>query len=467
MSPRSIARSSPGEPGEPPGDFAAVPVGASIGAVSASAPTVSHLLARSLRDLGVRRVHVGRPATRPGWPGIEEVTVDEPELAVLLADAEGRIGAGPGAALLPGGRLRVGAQPGAGAEVVTLADPADVPAALATWPLHGALPSVEYVLELDLDAPAPAGAEPLRMDPEAGDVLTLSPTMADLHTIVLVGPGVVRAGHVAALATFAADAGVGVVNTWGAKGVFPWDDPHHFGTAGLQRDDFALAGLSDAELVVAAGLDPAELVADGWRGRQLLEVEPWQLAALAWRWPSRPAPTARPRLYTELAAAAGPLYASDAVPLTPARAAADLAAVLPPGGLVAADPGPAGLWIARSFPTREPGSVIVPSLPVRGFAAAAATAAARAGRPAVAVVTDPPDPATLALLDLAAAERLPVVTAVWGADAPLAAADAHRAAMTAALATSGPTVVEVPVSFAATRALVEVAGPVVAWGGGA
>jgi len=34
----------------------------------------------------VRRVFVARPATLPGWPGIDEVVVDEPELAVLLAD---------------------------------------------------------------------------------------------------------------------------------------------------------------------------------------------------------------------------------------------------------------------------------------------------------------------------------------------------------------------------------------------
>ncbi len=415
----------------------------------------------------MRRVFVARPATLPGWPGIDEVVVDEPELAVLLADAEGRIGAGAGAALLPDGRLRVSAQPGALADVVPVTDAADLPSVLATWPLYGALPSVEYQLDLDLDAPVPDGLEPLRLDPEAGEVLTLSPTLADLSTVVLGGPGIVRSGQVAALATFAADAGLGVVNTWGAKGVFEWDDPHHFGTAGLQRDDFALAGLADAELVIAAGLDPAELVGDGWRGRQLLEVEPWQLAALAWRWPTRPAPVDRPRLYTELAAAIGPLYPSEAVPLTPARAAADLAAVRPPGGLVVADPGAAGLWIARAFPTTEPGSVVVPSLPVKGFAVAAAIAAAMAGRPAIAVVTDPPDPATLALVEKSVRWRVPLTLAVWGADVTLSSADAHRAALSAALATPEPSLVEVPVDFAQTRVLVEVAGPVVAWGGGA
>ena len=40
--------------------------------------------------------------------------------------------------------------------------------------------------------------------------------------------------------------GAPVVNTWGAKGVLRWDDPHHAGTAGLQADDFDLAGLADS-----------------------------------------------------------------------------------------------------------------------------------------------------------------------------------------------------------------------------
>ena len=74
-----------------------------------------------------------------------------------------------------------------------------------------------------------------------------------------------------------------------------------------------------------------------------------------------------PPLYAELSAALADLYADDSVPLNPAKAAADLGAARPAGALVAADPGPAGLWIARTFPTTESGSVIVPSRPVAGL----------------------------------------------------------------------------------------------------
>ena len=54
--------------------------------------------------------------------------------------------------------------------------------------------------------------------------------------------------RVGALHAFATRAGIGVANTWGAKGVYPWDDPHHLGTVGLQRDDFALLDLDAVEV---------------------------------------------------------------------------------------------------------------------------------------------------------------------------------------------------------------------------
>ena len=53
-------------------------------------------------------------------------------------------------------------------------------------------------------------------------------------------------------------ASLGVLNTWGAKGVFDWRSRHHLATAGLQEHDFALAGLGDADLIVATGVDPDE-----------------------------------------------------------------------------------------------------------------------------------------------------------------------------------------------------------------
>ncbi len=430
---------------------------------------VGQLLGRCLRAAGATRVFGSSASGLQGIPGMGHLRVEDPGLAALFADAQGRISGGrnAGVALLPGRRLRVSSRPGTEVAPLIVDDVSLLPEAVAGWGFGAAgggsgLGAIELVLDLDFDAPVPAGLTPLKMD-EGGQLLTLSPSLAGFKTLVLAGPGVVRANQIDALRAFAAQAGVGVVNTWGAKGLFPWDSAHHYGTAGLQARDFDLAGFGEAELVIAVGLDPDESPPAAWTHGQVLEVEPWQLAALAYNWPD-PGPVApHPALYTELAAALAPLYESTASPLTPARAAADLAAVARRGTLVVADPGPAGLWVARTFPTTEVGSVIVPSRPAPGFAVAAAIVAHLDGRAAIAVTTSPLDPVTDALLEFAGSVGASFVLAEWGADAEWADANAHKVALRSALAAPGVAHVPVPVDFSCTRTLVEVAGEVVAW----
>lgn len=170
---------------------------------------------------------------------------------------------------------------------------------------------------------------------------------------ILVGPGVVRANCVAGLAAFARRAGCGVVNTWGAKGVFRWDDPLHFGTAGLQAWDFDLAGLGEVDVLVTSGLDPDEVTSQPWEGRaEVVDVAPEALGAFRGTLPA--GCTERPMLYTALAAVVGPMYDQ---PDSPPARAAGLAAALPASGVVVARPGLVGFWIARTFPTERPGSV--------------------------------------------------------------------------------------------------------------
>lgn len=179
---------------------------------------------------------------------------------------------------------------------------------------------------------------------------------------ILAGPGVVRAGCVEGLQAFAHRVGCGVVNTWGAKGVFPWDDPFHFGTAGLQARDFELAGLGDVDVLVTTGLDPAEVTSAPWEGRvEVIDIGPEDLADRELVLP--PGSLERPELYTALAAVVGPMYEQPGSP--PARAAA-LAAALPADGLVVALPGLVGFWIARTFPTARPGSVRITTDDVEG-----------------------------------------------------------------------------------------------------
>jgi hypothetical protein len=178
----------------------------------------------------------------------------------------------------------------------------------------------------------------------------------------LAGPGVVEAGCVAGLRGFAHRVGCGVVNTWGAKGVFRWDDPLHFGTAGLQARDFELAGLGDVDVLVTTGLHPDEVTSTPWEGRaEVIDIAPGDLAGFDRALP--PGTIERPELYTALAAVVGPLYERPGSP--PARAAA-LAAALPEDGVVVAAPGLVGFWIARTFPTARPGSVRITTEHVPG-----------------------------------------------------------------------------------------------------
>ena len=70
--------------------------------------------------------------------------------------------------------------------------------------------------------------------------------------------GAARSGRSTGCARSPRPRNIGVANTWGAKGVFAWDSPHHLGTCGLQAHDFELLGFADLDLLWVTGLDPDE-----------------------------------------------------------------------------------------------------------------------------------------------------------------------------------------------------------------
>ncbi len=254
---------------------------------------------------------------------------------------------------------------------------------------------------------------------------------------ILAGPGVLRDRAVDGLRAFADAANVGVANTWGAKGVFAWDSAHHLGTCGLQARDFELLGFADLDLLWTTGIDPAESPPDRYElGARVVRIDPADLAPFAEHVARSSYPIERPPLFDRLAAVAQPGYVDDRFPRHPARAVMETKQRLPQGGIVTADPGPAGLWVARTFPTDGPGTVVVPATSWPGIATALALAAARAGRAATAVTVAPVDSTTQALIELASTLSAPVTVDVWGDD----------------------------VDLSLTALLVEAAGPVVAWG---
>lgn len=332
--------------------------------------------------------------------------------------------------------------------------------------------AVEVRIGADPLEPAPPGVGPVapRVPSAAIDIDAdvLATVTAARRPVVLAGPGVVRAGAaaVAGLRALAASASVGVLNTWGAKGLFDWHSPHHLATAGLQARDFVLAGVAEADLIVATGVDPYEAHPELWQLAPYVEVEPAALASLAESWRRPPEPIGTVPLRARLAEAVAEWTRSDAAPIAPARAVTDAAAVLGPDGFVAADPGTAGLWVARTFATTELGSVAVPARAGTGGWAAACAYVSRLldpGRRALAVVAEI-DPVTAAILDEARRGRVGPVVEVWDPDAAPVPPAVRAAALDRAITSEATTdVIRTCIDLSHTDALVDIAGPVVAW----
>lgn len=286
--------------------------------------------------------------------------------------------------------------------------------------------------------------------------------------LLVVGGDVVDAGLTDTVGDLAVRTRTGVLNSYRAKGMFPFDHPAHLGTIGLQRDDLALAGVADViaagGTVVAAGAP--EL--DGMLPDGVVHVPPATLSVIDL--PVAPDWPARPVLYDALAAVCGPAYADDGVPLSPIRAAGDLATWLPDDVVVVGAADVAGFWLGRTFPTRHPGSVRLPAHRGTESVGTAVRAIVDAGRRALVVVAT----ATPALAHLTDLERRGIVAVErWSPTGPTRSPVDRIATLDAAYrngsqhlpATDVPPVIEVGVNVWDLAPVEEVAGPVVAWGG--
>ena len=256
---------------------------------------------------------------------------------------------------------------------------------------------------------------------------------ASTRIVILAGPGATL--DPVALHALADHLGAPVANTWGAKGIYPWDDPHHIGTCGLQRDDFALLGFAAFDLILAIGIDPAESPPERFSLTETAFASASELDELRLHAVARPFASEPNELYTRIAAIAQAGYADDSFPRHPARAVMDLKQSLGPCTRVTAQPGLAGFWIARTFPTDRIGSVIVPAVDRPGIGAEVGLSSAEQGTDTVCVVQGPVDDITRQIMDVAAHRALPLRLEVWEDD----------------------------VDWSRTGDLIAAAGPVVAW----
>jgi hypothetical protein len=415
--------------------------------------TAGDLLGRLLAVTGVDAVY-GAPLE-----GVAVTAVADGATADLLAAAHRRVHRTRAAVHTGDRRLIVGDPPGTDERVITRAED-------LLDPLPGA---VTLRLDLDLGGPAPdavpaAAPRPDRWaEPDPGVVEALRRCRAPA---VLAGPGVVAAGAVDGLNAFATGGDLGVLNTWGAKGVFHWRSRHHWATVGLQARDFELGGLADADLIVATGVDPDEAPEERWRLGPAVTVAPAALGPLSEHWRRPPGALAVPPLRSGLAAVTQEGWASAARPLAPSRVTLHYGEVFGSGGLVAADPGVAGFWVARTFSTTELGSAHVPARRGDGFAVACALVARlrRPNRPVLAAV-DRVSPAAAAVLETAACLGVAVPVEVWDPGGPEVTAEGHleRLRRLAVTPPSGPVAVRTDAGQLAR--IVDVAGPVVAWNG--
>ena len=311
----------------------------------------------------------------------------------------------------------------------------------------------------------PEAADPAPPDrwpaPPAGAADALAAAEAPL---VLAGPGVVLAEAVPGLHALAASASVGVLNTWGAKGVFDWRSRHHLATVGLQALDLDRAAVPAADLVLATGLDEAELP-PGWRSGagEVIDVDPWALGPLAEQVDRPRAEIPVPALRAELARATQAGWQATAAPLPPTKVTQHYGAALGGGGLVAADPGVPGYWVARTLATTGVGGALVPAdRSAVGFAIATAIVARLVdpGRRVLAVTGPLGDPHRR-LLDLAEQLGVRVAVEVWDDAGPALDAAEHERRLTGLVATGGTASIATdPAQLAEMEA---VAGPIVAW----
>ena len=308
----------------------------------------------------------------------------------------------------------------------------------------------------------------LRPRPPSGDRWQVPPdevverVQAASAPVVVAGPGVVLHDAVPGLHALAVAGSVGVLNTWGAKGVFDWRSRHHLATVGLQALDFTRGGLADADLIIATGIDERELLTD-WRLAPVVEVAPEMLDPLAERWARPRTEIVVPPLRADLARVTQAGWEVSSAPLPPTRVTRHYSLALGGGGLVAADPGVAGYWVARTFGTTGIGGAQVPSDPgAIGFAVACALVArlAEPERPVLAVVDELGDVHD-ELLEIAARRGVQIPIARWSDDGEPRDADAHLERLQSLVRAGGA--VSIATHGAQLEEMVEVAGPIVAW----
>jgi acetolactate synthase-1/2/3 large subunit len=268
-----------------------------------------------------------------------------------------------------------------------------------------------------------------------GDGDPLRVLRAARHPVILAGIAALRCGAGPELAALAEQAGLPVVVSPMAKGTLPEDHPYFAGVLDMAGHRVIWELLAGADLILAAGFDPVELISP-WSVRtpvlhldttpntdqvyasahELVGHVGAMLRWLAAQWPGEPrwsetevaAHRTRLRAAWRAGWAPGRLNPSDVV--TIARQAA------PPDAIVTTDVGSHKIMAGQVWQARTPRSVLMTNgLSAMGFGVPAAIAAKLTWpeRPVIALVGDGGFAMTATEMRIAAALGLPVVVVVF------------------------------------------------------
>jgi acetolactate synthase-1/2/3 large subunit len=306
-----------------------------------------------------------------------------------------------------------------------------------------------------LDEQMPAGttldtARPAPPRPDPDEIRTILQFLASAERpVILAGGGVLRARTSTDLLRFAELLEVPVIAGWRRGDVISNDHPLYLGMAGYGSPSVVRERLATADAVLVIGCRLSEITSFGYTIPR--PDQPWahlDIEPLIDR-PGLPAPTiavrsdARVFLRAAVTRLEGAALEASRVDLRraanradraawvdaaavdettwegpgihPAHAVATLRRVLPDDAVVATDAGNFGLWLARHFRFRRPGTFLGPTSGAMGYGLPAAIAAAlvHRDRAVVAVAGDGGFAMTMAELETAVRERARVVAVVF------------------------------------------------------
>ncbi len=298
----------------------------------------------------------------------------------------------------------------------------------------------EDVMARPLNARPLPRHDPVQPEPGVRELQRAAEIIAGAENpVALVGNGAIRGRAARALRYFVGATGISAAETFMAKGLLDYEDPHALGTVGLQSRDYAMAGFEDADVVVAIGYDLVEHAPEHWNphgNKRIIVIDSVAaeideffvpevelvgdiahvLSRLAAGCDRVAAPSGSTRLRDVVLGALEDARDDDHFPMRPPRVLWDIRKALGREDLLVSDVGLHKLWIGRMFPAHEPNTVLIANgLAGMGFALPTAIGA-KLVQPARNVVTVSGDGGFLMnCQELETARRLktPIVNVVW------------------------------------------------------